>query len=58
MAAVSYYIVGLVSYLAKAAKDAGLPVPNANITTGLAVPLVVLLIWWFVRRLRKNHGEH
>ncbi|WP_420335798.1 DUF3422 family protein [Roseibium sp.] len=58
VAAVSYYIVGLVSYLAKAAKDAGLPVPNANITTGLAVPLVVLLIWWLVRRIRKHHGEN
>ncbi|WP_421981556.1 DUF3422 family protein [Roseibium sp.] len=58
VAAVSYYVVGLISYLAKAAKDAGLPVPNANITTGLAVPLVVLLIWWVVRRIRKHHtGE-
>ncbi|WP_104702251.1 DUF3422 domain-containing protein [Roseibium album] len=58
VAAVSYYVVGLISYLAKAAKDAGLPVPSANITTGLAVPLVVLLIWWVVRRIRKHHGEH
>jgi uncharacterized membrane-anchored protein len=58
VAAVSYYVVGLISYLAKAAKDAGLPVPSANIATGLAVPLVVLLIWWVVRRIRKHHGEH
>jgi len=58
VAAVSYYVVGLIAYLAKAAKDAGLPVPSANITTGVAVPLVVLLIWWLVRRIRKHHGEH
>ncbi|MCX2723901.1 DUF3422 family protein [Roseibium salinum] len=58
VAAVSYYVVGLISYLAKAAKESGLPVPNANVTTGLAVPLVVLLVWWLVRRIRKHHGEH
>ncbi|MCV0426294.1 MAG: DUF3422 domain-containing protein [Roseibium sp.] len=58
VAAVSYYVVGLFSYLAKAAKEAGLPVPNASVTTGLAVPIVVLLIWWIVRRIRQHHGEH
>ena len=58
VAAVSYYVVGLISYLAKAGKEAGLPVPNASVTTGLAVPVVVLLIWWIVRRIRKQHGEH
>ncbi|MET1413884.1 DUF3422 domain-containing protein [Roseibium sp. HPY-6] len=57
VAAVSYYVVGLISYLAKAAKDAGLPVANANITTGLSVPVVVLLIWWTVRRIRRHSGE-
>ena len=58
VAAVSYYVVGLISYLAKAGKEAGLPIPNASVTTGLAVPVVVLLIWWIVRRIRKQHGEH
>ena len=58
VAAVSYYVVGLISYLAKAAKSAGLPVPDASVTTGLAVPVVVLLIWWTVRRIRQHHGEH
>jgi uncharacterized membrane-anchored protein len=58
VAAVSYYVVGLFSYLAKAAKESGLPMPNASVTTGLAVPVVVLLIWWIVRRIRKQHGEH
>ncbi len=58
VAAVSYYVVGLISYLAKAAKETGLPVPNASVTTGLAVPVVVLVIWWIVRRIRQHHGEH
>jgi len=58
VAAVSYYIVGLISYLAKAAKHAGVPIPDSNVTTGIAVPVVVLAIWWTVRRIRKQHGEH
>ncbi|PVB63129.1 DUF3422 domain-containing protein [Labrenzia sp. 011] len=58
VAAVSYYVVGLISYLAKAAKQSGLPLPDANVTTGLAVPVVVLLIWWFVRGIHKKHGDH
>lgn len=58
VAAVSYYVVGLISYLSKAAKHAGLPVPDSNVMTGVAVPVVVLAIWWTVRRIRKQHGEH
>ncbi len=57
VAAVSYYVVGLISYLAKAAKGAGLNVPDANIMTGLAVPVVVLGIWWTVRKIRHRHDE-
>ncbi|GAB4518004.1 MAG: DUF3422 family protein [Roseibium sp.] len=57
VAAVSYYVVGLISYLAKAAKEAGLPLPDANVVTGLAVPVVVLAIWWTVRRIRHHHVE-
>ncbi|MHA7774332.1 DUF3422 family protein [Roseibium sp. M-1] len=58
VAAVSYYVVGLIGYLAKAAKEAGLPLPAANIMTGLAVPAVLLVIWWTVKRIRQKHGEH
>ena len=58
VAAVSYYVVGLISYLAKAAKGTGLHLPDANIMTGVAVPVVVLVIWWTVKRIRQQHGEH
>jgi uncharacterized membrane-anchored protein len=58
VAAVSYYVVGLISYLAKAAKETGLQLPDANVLTGIAVPVVVLAIWWTVKRIRQQHGEH
>ncbi|MBD8878091.1 DUF3422 family protein [Roseibium polysiphoniae] len=57
VAAVSYYVVGLLSYLAKGAKDLGLPVPAPAVTIGLAVPVVVLTIWWTVRKIRAHHAE-
>lgn len=57
VAAVSYYVVGLIGYLAKGAKEAGLPVPPSNITTGLAVPVIVLVIWYLVKRIRSHHAE-
>jgi len=57
VAAVSYYVVGLISYLAKAAKESGFPLPNPNLMTGLSVPLVVAAIWLTVRNIRKHHAE-
>ena len=57
VAAVSYYVVGLISYLAKGAKDAGLPLPAPNVMTGLSVPVVVFLIWFIVKRIRAKHTD-
>lgn len=51
--AISYYMVGLCSYLAKAAKSAGLPI-NPDIATGLAVPIIVLLVALALRRLHRQ----
>ncbi len=53
VAAVSYYTVGLVSYVSKAAKYAGLPI-NPDIATGIMVPIVVLTIWLGMKRLHKR----
>lgn len=56
VAAVSYYVVGLVYYLAK-----GMPFVSAaakpELVAAAAVPLAVLAVWWVVRRIRRSHGE-
>jgi uncharacterized membrane-anchored protein len=56
VAAVSYYVVGLVGYLVK-----GWPMPGnwvkPELVTAASVPLVVLAMWLFVRRLRRSHKE-
>ena len=51
--AISYYMVGLCSYLVKAGKSAGLPI-NPDIATGVMVPLVVLLVALALRRLHRQ----
>lgn len=53
VAAVSYYLVGLLGYVLKGAKAAGLPV-NPDIATGVAVPLLALVVWMGLRALRKK----
>ena len=55
IAAVSYYVIGLINYLAKGLAKAGLPVDPA-IATAFAVLPVVLVIWWIVRRIRRAHA--
>lgn len=54
VAAISYYVVGLIAYLAKGAAEAGAPVEPGYVTA-VAVPLVVLTIWSVVRRIRRKH---
>ena len=53
VAAIVYYMVGLVGYLAKGGKAAGLPL-NADLTAGLAVPLVAVAALLVIRRARKH----
>ncbi|MBI2772590.1 MAG: DUF3422 domain-containing protein [Burkholderiales bacterium] len=50
VAAITYYIVGLVSYLAKAAHAVGWPW-SAESTAACAIPFVALAVWWSLRRL-------
>jgi len=56
VAAVSYYVVGLVAYLVRSYPmlPPWLP-PEALI--GLSVPFVVLGMWLFVRRIRGHYRE-
>ena len=56
VAAISYYVVGLIGYAAKAISHDILPVDPAVIT-GVAVPFAVLGVWWVVRRIRKSHED-
>ena len=51
VAAVTYYVVGLVGYLAKALAELGLPI-SAPIAMGISIPIVAGLVWYGVRRVR------
>jgi uncharacterized membrane-anchored protein len=55
IAAVSYYIVGLVGYVAKGLKEASaLPHPiTPEMAAGASVPLVVFGVWWMLHKARK-----
>ena len=53
VAAITYYATGLVGYLFKGAKGAGLPV-NADLATGLAVIPVALVVALGVRHIRHS----
>ena len=56
VAAVSYYVVGLIGYLAKGSAMFGEPV-KPEIVTAISVPFAVLAIWWLVRRIRRSHRD-
>jgi len=57
VAAVSYYVVGLVYYLANGAGTFGIGIEPERITA-FAVPPVVVGIWLFVRAIRaRGHAE-
>ncbi len=56
VAAVSYYVVGLIGYLAKGSDLFGIHL-KPEIVTAVAVPLVLLGVWWAVRRIRRSHAE-
>ena len=53
VAAIVYYVVGLVGYLSKGFKAGGLPV-DADLAAGLAVPVVAVLALWGVRKARRR----
>lgn len=58
--AISYYLIGLVSYGAKGLKAGGLPV-NPDVLIALAIPLVLGVVWKGVRSIRQamsGEGGH
>ena len=57
VAAISYYVVGLLRVGIKSLADSGLPV-NVDVVTGIMVIPVVAGVWWMVRsRRRRIEGE-
>jgi uncharacterized membrane-anchored protein len=53
IAAITYYVVGLVAYAAKALKQGGLNL-SVEIVTGAAIPIVAFAIWLIVKRVHKR----
>lgn len=51
VAAITYYVVGLVGYAAKALRTSGLAI-DADLAVGLSVPIVALLAAFGIRRIR------
>lgn len=56
VAAVSYYVVGLVGYLAKGIKHLGVT-SKPELVTAASVPIAVLAVWMVVRWIRKSHSD-
>ena len=50
VAAITYYITGLISYLAKGAHSLGWPL-SAESTAAMAIPVIAVSVWWSLRRL-------
>lgn len=54
--AISYYSIGLISYVAKAVKSWGWPV-NPDVLTGALIPVVACTVWLGLRRMHKRVGK-
>lgn len=57
VAAITYYITGLVSYLAKGAQGLGWPL-SPELSSALAIPVVAFSVWWSLRRLHHKLFGH
>lgn len=53
IAAISYYIVGLTSYLAKALNAAGANL-NIDLFVGISIPVVVGAVWLSIHKIKKH----
>jgi uncharacterized membrane-anchored protein len=57
VAAISYYVVSLASYVFKALHDTGWMKMEAGTATALAVPVALVGIALIVRRIRRDHTD-
>ena len=53
VAAITYYVLGVIGYLAKGAKAAGAPI-NTDLAVGAALPVVVVAVLMMLRRARRH----
>jgi uncharacterized membrane-anchored protein len=51
--AITYYAVGLVGHVAQAIETAGYSL-SRDVTIGFAVPVIALLAFWVIRRIRRT----
>ena len=56
VAAIAYYAAGLLGYVAKGAKAAGLPI-DSDLVVGLTLPLLAAAVFHAVRRARRRAHE-
>ncbi|MDO8771024.1 MAG: DUF3422 domain-containing protein [Burkholderiaceae bacterium] len=57
VAAITYYTVGLISYLAKGAQKLGWPL-SGEVTAAIAIPFVAFGVWWSLKSLHKKIAGH
>ncbi len=53
VAAISYYVIGLFGYVAKAAKEVGW-LAHTESAVGIMVPVVLGCVWWGLRRMHQS----
>ncbi len=51
--AITYYLLGLLSYALSAAKALHLPI-NPELVSGFALPFALAAVWWAVRHIRRR----
>jgi uncharacterized membrane-anchored protein len=56
LAAIVYYVAGLIGYLAKAARGAGARI-DADVAVGASIPVVAAIMFWLLRRMRRRLGS-
>jgi uncharacterized membrane-anchored protein len=55
VAAITYYVVSLFGYIAKALSESGLIAIEPGYLTAAFIPVAALAIWTIVRRIRHKH---